>query len=171
MTHDDAFLQAILESPDDHTPRLVYADWLDKHGDPDRAEFIRLQVALAALPPDDLRQQQMGDRERMLLAGHGRTGRVRSLCGRILRPCRCRFREWARFPPSTKRKPHVGHHLWKTGEGSPAWRRNGTHRGEENGDVGSGPQRISQINSGIDPPRDLCTTFAPNRVGLAGFTG
>jgi uncharacterized protein (TIGR02996 family) len=76
VTHDDAFLQAILESPDDHTPRLVYADWLDKHGDPDRAEFIRLQVALAALPPDDLRQQQMGDRERMLLAGHGRTGRA-----------------------------------------------------------------------------------------------
>jgi uncharacterized protein (TIGR02996 family) len=70
VTHDDAFLQAILESPDDDTPRLVYADYLDEHGDPDRAEFIRVQVALASLPPGDLRQQQLGDRERQLLAGH-----------------------------------------------------------------------------------------------------
>jgi uncharacterized protein (TIGR02996 family) len=43
-----ALLQAVCENPDDDTPRLVYADWLDDHGDPDRAEFIRLQVALAA---------------------------------------------------------------------------------------------------------------------------
>jgi uncharacterized protein (TIGR02996 family) len=70
VTHDDAFLQAILESPDDDTPRLVYADYLDEHGDPDRAEFIRVQVALAALPPDDPRRGQLGDRERRLLAGH-----------------------------------------------------------------------------------------------------
>ena len=27
MTHD-AFLQAILEAPEDDTPRLIYADWL-----------------------------------------------------------------------------------------------------------------------------------------------
>ena len=49
MTHDDAFLQAILESPDDDTPRLAYADWLDEHGDPDRAEFLRVQGLLARL--------------------------------------------------------------------------------------------------------------------------
>ena len=47
MTHDDAFLQAILETPDDDTPRLIYADWLDEHGDVARAEFIRLQCRLA----------------------------------------------------------------------------------------------------------------------------
>ena len=41
MNHDDAFLQAILDAPDDDTPRLVYADWLEEHGQPDRAEFIR----------------------------------------------------------------------------------------------------------------------------------
>lgn len=46
MTHDDAFLQAILEAPDDDTPRLIYADWLDEHGDPARAEFIRLQYQI-----------------------------------------------------------------------------------------------------------------------------
>jgi uncharacterized protein (TIGR02996 family) len=46
VTHDDAFLQAILESPDDDTPRLVYADWLDEH---DRDEFIHMQGLLARL--------------------------------------------------------------------------------------------------------------------------
>jgi uncharacterized protein (TIGR02996 family) len=43
MSHDEAFLQAIIESPDDDAPRLVYADWLDEHGQPVRADFIRVQ--------------------------------------------------------------------------------------------------------------------------------
>jgi uncharacterized protein (TIGR02996 family) len=29
MSHEDGFLQSILETPDDDTPRLVYADWLE----------------------------------------------------------------------------------------------------------------------------------------------
>jgi uncharacterized protein (TIGR02996 family) len=44
----EAFLQAICESPDDDTARLVFADWLDEHDDPERAEYIRLQVGLAS---------------------------------------------------------------------------------------------------------------------------
>jgi uncharacterized protein (TIGR02996 family) len=47
MTQDDAFLRAICEAPDDDTPRLVYADWLEEHGQAERAEFIRAQCALA----------------------------------------------------------------------------------------------------------------------------
>jgi uncharacterized protein (TIGR02996 family) len=43
----EPFLTAICARPADDTPRLVYADWLDDHGDPARAEFIRLQVELA----------------------------------------------------------------------------------------------------------------------------
>ena len=43
---DDAFLHAILAAPDDDTPRLIYADWLEERGDL-RGEFIRLQVELA----------------------------------------------------------------------------------------------------------------------------
>lgn len=39
-----AFLDDIIAHPDDDTPRLIYADWLDDNGDPSRAEFIRLQV-------------------------------------------------------------------------------------------------------------------------------
>jgi uncharacterized protein (TIGR02996 family) len=41
---DAAFQRSIFESPDDDAPRLVYADWLDEHGESDRAEFIRLQI-------------------------------------------------------------------------------------------------------------------------------
>jgi uncharacterized protein (TIGR02996 family) len=40
MTHEEAFLQAILDSPDDDTPRLVYADWLEEQGD-QRARTVR----------------------------------------------------------------------------------------------------------------------------------
>jgi uncharacterized protein (TIGR02996 family) len=42
----DGLVRAICESPDDDQLRLVYADWLDEHGDPARAEFVRLQCAL-----------------------------------------------------------------------------------------------------------------------------
>jgi uncharacterized protein (TIGR02996 family) len=45
MTDRDALLVAIHATPDDDAPRLVFADWLDEHGEPERAEFIRLQVA------------------------------------------------------------------------------------------------------------------------------
>jgi uncharacterized protein (TIGR02996 family) len=72
MTHDDAFLQAILEDPDDDTPRLVYADWLDDHGRPERAEFIRLQCRLARLPAGDGRRQDLEAREGDLLGRHRR---------------------------------------------------------------------------------------------------
>jgi uncharacterized protein (TIGR02996 family) len=43
MAEHPGFLQAVLDAPDDDAPRLIYADWLDDHGDPARAEFIRLQ--------------------------------------------------------------------------------------------------------------------------------
>ena len=54
---------ALVAHPDEDTPRLAYADWLDENGDPDRAAFIRTQCRLADLPPNDpdwvdLREQQ-----------------------------------------------------------------------------------------------------------------
>ena len=45
MTHEEAFLRDILEHPDDDGRRLIFADWLEDNGDPDRAEFIRVQIA------------------------------------------------------------------------------------------------------------------------------
>ena len=69
MTHD-GFLRAILDRPDDDVPRLVYADWLEEHGDPARAEFIRVQCELATLPDDDPRRPTLEDREHGLLVAH-----------------------------------------------------------------------------------------------------
>lgn len=45
-----AVLRAILEQPEEDTPRLAYADWLDEHGgetDRAHARFIRHQIAEA----------------------------------------------------------------------------------------------------------------------------
>jgi uncharacterized protein (TIGR02996 family) len=70
MSHDDAFIQAIIDNPDDDSPRLVYADWLEENGRPERADFIRVQCALAHLPHGDPRREALEARERELLEGH-----------------------------------------------------------------------------------------------------
>jgi uncharacterized protein (TIGR02996 family) len=67
---DDDFLQTIGEAPDDDAPRLVYADWLDDHGQPDRAEFIRTQCRLAAMDESDPERPALAARERELLDRH-----------------------------------------------------------------------------------------------------
>lgn len=46
MNDEAALLAAILANRADDTPRLVYADWCDENGHPERAEFIRVQVEL-----------------------------------------------------------------------------------------------------------------------------
>jgi uncharacterized protein (TIGR02996 family) len=71
MTHADAFLQAVVADPEDDAPRLVFADWLEDHGDAVRAEFIRAQCELTKLPAGDPRRWELQDRERALLAEHG----------------------------------------------------------------------------------------------------
>lgn len=50
MTDHDALLRAICYSPDDDTPRLIYADYLDDAGEANRAAFVRAQVELARTP-------------------------------------------------------------------------------------------------------------------------
>jgi uncharacterized protein (TIGR02996 family) len=67
MTEDEALLRAVLAAPDDDAPRLVYADWLDEHGDPARAAFIRIQVELARQPADPDRVLQLRKAELTLL--------------------------------------------------------------------------------------------------------
>ena len=47
MSLEESFLEDIRRHPEDDAPRLVYADWLDEHDEPERAEFIRLQCELA----------------------------------------------------------------------------------------------------------------------------
>src|SRR5262245_49875784 len=41
-------LQQGRQSPHEDTTRLVLADWLEDHGESDRAEFVRIQCRLAA---------------------------------------------------------------------------------------------------------------------------
>jgi uncharacterized protein (TIGR02996 family) len=66
MTSDErGFLHAICECPEDDTARLVFADWLSENGDPDRAEFIRVQVELARTPPTT----EADERRRKVLIG------------------------------------------------------------------------------------------------------
>jgi uncharacterized protein (TIGR02996 family) len=66
MTDGDALLAAILANPCEDTPRLAYADWLDENGQSNRAEFVRVQIALTLNPTIGLRA-----REKVLLAAHG----------------------------------------------------------------------------------------------------
>ncbi len=49
MDEKQAFLNAIIDEPDDDALRLIYADWLDDHDEPERAEFIRAQCDLASI--------------------------------------------------------------------------------------------------------------------------
>jgi uncharacterized protein (TIGR02996 family) len=46
-----SFIRAVRVAPQDRTPRLVYADWLDERNDP-RGELIRLEDDLAAANED-----------------------------------------------------------------------------------------------------------------------
>jgi uncharacterized protein (TIGR02996 family) len=62
-----AFLAAIRDNPEDDLPRLIYADWLEEHGEPQRAEFIRVQCELARLPRRDARRTELERRARELL--------------------------------------------------------------------------------------------------------
>src|SRR4051812_9653540 len=65
---DRAFLEAILADPDDAV-RLVFADWLDEHGQPERAEFIRVQVERARRSPRGNRAWELQQHEEQLLRG------------------------------------------------------------------------------------------------------
>src|SRR5438270_510567 len=74
MAPDDerAFFDPIRDAPADDGPRLIYADWLDEHGQPDRADFVRLQCALDRLADDDPRKTDLRHRARRV-AGPRRT--------------------------------------------------------------------------------------------------
>ncbi len=67
----ESFLQPIIEAPDDDSPRLIYADWLEENGDLARAEFIRVQCRLAAADENAPERRELRWREYELLADHG----------------------------------------------------------------------------------------------------
>jgi uncharacterized protein (TIGR02996 family) len=70
MTYEEAFLQAIRESPSDDAPRLIYADWLEEHRQADRAEFIRVQCRLAGLTESHPEASLLSSRAETILRKH-----------------------------------------------------------------------------------------------------
>jgi uncharacterized protein (TIGR02996 family) len=74
MSIEDAFIQAILSDPRAAAPRLIYADWLEERGDTAslcRAEYLRVECELDALPARDQRRQRLQARLRQLRATVG----------------------------------------------------------------------------------------------------
>jgi uncharacterized protein (TIGR02996 family) len=69
MNEREALLAAVCANPDDDTPRLVFADWLEENGEPERAEFIRVQIELPACGPGK-RRLHLSRRELELLNEH-----------------------------------------------------------------------------------------------------
>jgi uncharacterized protein (TIGR02996 family) len=68
MTDADAFLDAIFAYPENDLPRLVYADWLEEHGQEAYGEFIRLQCAIDPLPNDHPNRLPLRRREKEVWA-------------------------------------------------------------------------------------------------------
>jgi uncharacterized protein (TIGR02996 family) len=70
MSDEADFLRAVLDSPADDAPRLVYADWLDEQGDDfsaAKAAFLRTTAAHAeASRTDDSRQHVLAELLRLL---------------------------------------------------------------------------------------------------------
>jgi uncharacterized protein (TIGR02996 family) len=68
--NDSEFLASIIARPDDDATRVVHADWLEEHGQPERADLIRTQCALARMRYDDDNASTLRAREWRLLARH-----------------------------------------------------------------------------------------------------
>jgi uncharacterized protein (TIGR02996 family) len=64
MSDESALLAAILAHPDEDTPRLMYADWLQENGQPERAEFIRIQCDPTADEAAEERAAELEERNR-----------------------------------------------------------------------------------------------------------
>jgi uncharacterized protein (TIGR02996 family) len=70
MRNARPFIAAIRDSPDDDSSRLVFADWLEDHGEPERAELIRVQCELARSPTFAPRYPELHLRQLELVAEH-----------------------------------------------------------------------------------------------------
>lgn len=64
------FLSALRDDPDDATSRLIAADWQEDHGDPFRAELLRIQVELDGWVPDREKREALQKRRQELLTFH-----------------------------------------------------------------------------------------------------
>jgi uncharacterized protein (TIGR02996 family) len=94
MTSEGPLLQAVLARPEDDATRLVYADWLEEHGqgeaDLARAELIRLQVLLAREEEDSPLRREQAFRARCLLDQYRKQWLAPFRGCRLHRPLFCR---------------------------------------------------------------------------------
>jgi uncharacterized protein (TIGR02996 family) len=86
-TTELSLLRSVIADPQSDSLRLVYADYLEERGDP-RADFIRLQCELAALPTCDARRYSLEPRVQALLTQY-RTAWERPFLE--LGACECEF--------------------------------------------------------------------------------
>ncbi len=63
----DGLLETVRAVPEEDLPRLVFADWLEEHDQPQRAELIRVQCRLVSPGTDLETRRQLQQRERQLL--------------------------------------------------------------------------------------------------------
>jgi uncharacterized protein (TIGR02996 family) len=70
MIDEAAFLRTIRDHPDDDSPRLVFADWLEEHGETWRAEFLRAQCKLARAKPRERGRGALARRVNEILKVH-----------------------------------------------------------------------------------------------------
>lgn len=70
----EAFLSAIVANPEDDTPRLVFADWLDEQGgeeDKAHAALIRAQCRAELLPPNSTARRTLEREAKAILKQYG----------------------------------------------------------------------------------------------------
>jgi uncharacterized protein (TIGR02996 family) len=71
MPTEDDFLRKVHENLAEDTTRLVYADWLDEQGDgpsKTKADFIRLEICMAAIPERSLNHIRFAKHRQKLAA-------------------------------------------------------------------------------------------------------
>lgn len=90
MSERTEFMRKICEEPGEDTHRLVFADWIEEHDEPERAEFIRVQVELETYRQREREHNEMRKTHPWALPYGGKCD-----CSRLLRkdvPCRfCRL--------------------------------------------------------------------------------
>jgi uncharacterized protein (TIGR02996 family) len=113
LTHPEAatFLRAVRAAPADDTTRLVFADWLDEHGAPDFARWVRTQC-LAPDSDDEAAQWQdrWADEFRAAFAGLHAPPRYESpesmgVRRGFVETAVCATAEWGEHGPALVRHP------------------------------------------------------------------
>lgn len=92
MNDRAALYAAILAHPDEDTPRLAFADWLEENGDAEYAALIRKQIELAKVPEWNPLWVRTWEMDRGALTGRGFDRFVPKLPGTLKLPPLTSFR-------------------------------------------------------------------------------